>query len=126
MADEITHAIGTELLFENDRVLVWSMVLEPGKSSPVHRHTRDWLYVYVTDDNVMETHFADGRREGAHFADGYVGFHTIGDLEHPDLVHALHNAGDHVHRQVLVEFKEPHDRRSGDPQRADNGRRKEA
>ena len=123
MTFEITEAIGTELLFEDDRILVWSMTLDPGESSPVHRHTRDWLYVYVTDDNRMETRFHNGRREPGHFADGYTAFHALGDGKHPDLVHALHNAGDHTHRQVLIEFKGESQSSSPEPQRTDNGRR---
>jgi hypothetical protein len=121
--EEITEAIGTELLFENDRVRVWSMTIEPGGASPVHRHTRDWLYVYVTDDNNMETRFLSGKRAAARFDDGYVGYHVIGDPQHPDLTHALHNRGDRTHRQVLVEFKEQSDAADGAPQREDNGRR---
>lgn len=122
-AEQATEAIGTELLFENAQVRVWSMTVKPGESSPLHRHRADWLYVYVTDDNLMETQFADGRTERALFADGFVGFHRAGNGEHPDLTHALHNAGDHTHRQVLVEFKGEVDPDGGDPERFDNGRR---
>jgi hypothetical protein len=122
-SEQVTEAIGTELLFENERVRVWSMTIPPGGSSPVHRHRRDWLYAYVTDDNLMETRFADGRRERSLFGDGFVGFYRVGDVEHPDLTHALHNAGDHVHRQILVEFKNEPDPADGAPKRFDNGRR---
>jgi len=120
---EVTDAIGTELLFENDEVRVWSMTLAPGAASPVHHHLRNWLYVYVTDDNLMETQFADGRRERALFGDGFVGFHRVGDVAHPDLTHALHNAGARIHRQILVEFKTEPDPTEGAPMRYDNGRR---
>jgi beta-alanine degradation protein BauB len=126
MSEVITDAIGTELLFENDQVRVWSMSIEPGEASPVHRHTRDWLYVYVTDDNRMETRFHSGRRARADFDDGYVGYDTIGDPDHPDLTHALHNVGAKPHRQILVEFKDEPGRGDGAPDRVDNGRRHEA
>jgi hypothetical protein len=38
--------VGSRKLFENDRVCVWELTLGPGETSPVHRHTRDYvLYV---------------------------------------------------------------------------------
>jgi hypothetical protein len=120
---EVSDAIGTELLFENERLRVWSMTLEPGESSPTHQHLSDWLYVYVTDDNLMETRFADGRRERSLFGDGFVGLHRVSDLGHQDLIHALYNAGSHTHRQILVEFKG--EATAGEPMRSDNGRRRE-
>lgn len=125
MPEEITDAIGTELLFENDRVLIWSMTIAPGEASPLHRHTRDWLYVYVTDDNTMETQYPSGRRSTAHFGDGFVGYYEVGDGDNPELIHALHNAGERTHRRILVEFKDAADRPGGEPQQADNGRRED-
>jgi hypothetical protein len=99
------------------------MTVEPGESSPVHHHTRDWLYVYVTDDNTLESRYLDGRRARAHFGDGYVGYHVVGDPSHPDLTHALHNMGERTHRQVLIEFKVNDNASDGGPLRSDNGRR---
>jgi len=37
MTTDISTNIGTELLFENERIRVWSMVLQPGEESPLHR-----------------------------------------------------------------------------------------
>jgi hypothetical protein len=120
---QATEAIGTEVLFENDQVRVWSMTLAPGATSHVHHHLRNWLYVYVTDDNLMETQFADGRRERSVFGDGFVAHHRVGDINHPDLTHALRNAGESTHRQILIEFKVEPDPADGAPVRVDNGRR---
>ena len=33
MAEDITDAIGAELLFENDRVRVWSITLDPEEAT---------------------------------------------------------------------------------------------
>ena len=38
MAEQVLGEVATKVLFENDRVRVWEMRLEPGESSPVHRH----------------------------------------------------------------------------------------
>ena len=38
---EVSRNVGSELLFENDRVRVWSMTLAPGESCEYHRHEND-------------------------------------------------------------------------------------
>ena len=42
---EISRDVGTELLFENDRVRVKGKELAHGESSPYHRHESDYVYV---------------------------------------------------------------------------------
>ena len=55
MSTEISDAIGTQLLFENDRVRVWEQALAPGESFPRHRHSYDYVQIV-----------AEGARAGAH------------------------------------------------------------
>ena len=59
MATDISSDIGTELLFENDRIRVWSMVLQPGEESPLHRHDGDYVFVYTTPSRI--TAFREGQ-----------------------------------------------------------------
>ena len=33
--------VGTAVLFENERIKVWEMDLQPGEESDLHRHDRD-------------------------------------------------------------------------------------
>jgi beta-alanine degradation protein BauB len=35
--------VGTAVLFENERVKVWEMDLQPGQESDLHRHNRDYI-----------------------------------------------------------------------------------
>lgn len=100
---EISTNVGTELLFENDRVRVWSMALEPGESSPLHCHEHDYLYVYTTPDNEIRL-----EREGEApmvqcYDEHFVQFSTVGS----GLVHRITNVGKVRHHQVLVELKGP-------------------
>ena len=46
------HHIGDTLLFENDRVRVWSMTLEPGEQSAVHEHPLDYVMVCIEGDRI--------------------------------------------------------------------------
>ena len=36
--------VGTRLLFENERIRVWDITLEPGKRLPLHRHRTSYFY----------------------------------------------------------------------------------
>ena len=50
--DRVLGGVGTKLLFENDRVKVWEMALEPGEESAVHRHELDYVMVQVDGDRM--------------------------------------------------------------------------
>lgn len=122
MTEHVTTAIGTELLYEDPRVRVWSMALDPGQASPLHRHLHDHLYVYVTPDNEMEVHTSAGDTIGGRYDDGWVSVRTIGDGTDPTLQHQLRNVGRTPHRQVLVEFLTPLERHDGPMASNDNQR----
>jgi quercetin dioxygenase-like cupin family protein len=107
-------SVGTELLFENEVVRVWSMELAPGEDSPFHRHELDYVYVYVTPSKLAYM-TEPGRVERQHdYGDGYVRFTSVG----AGIQHQIRNVADTVHRQVLVELKGSH----GQASTADNGR----
>jgi hypothetical protein len=44
--------VGTRLLFENTRVKVWEMVLEPGESSDLHHHTMDYVLCFLEGESI--------------------------------------------------------------------------
>jgi beta-alanine degradation protein BauB len=105
MSLENTHTIsddvGTRLLFENDRVRVWDLRLEPGESTGLHRHTSDFLYI-VIGDGTLQTTFADGVREAPRqMHDGDVRFREVLD----ETVHAAVNVGAGPWRNIVVELK---------------------
>jgi quercetin dioxygenase-like cupin family protein len=100
MHDQLTTAIGTELLFENDRIRVWNMVLQPGEESPHHRHEGDYVFVYTTPSRI--TAFLEGQPPStSEFDDGFVQYTEVG----PGTNHYIRNDGTIEHRQILVEFK---------------------
>src|SRR5207247_2009428 len=51
--------VATRLLFENERVKVWEMRLEPGESSDLHRHTLDYL-LYILEGTSIDADRPDG------------------------------------------------------------------
>jgi quercetin dioxygenase-like cupin family protein len=102
MSNAISDQVGTRLLFENDRVRVWDLRIEPGESTGLHRHENDYLYV-VIGDGRLQTVFADGRREAPRaMHDGDVRFRTV----QGEAVHEAVNVGDGPWRNIVVELKQ--------------------
>jgi len=98
---EITTDVGTKLLFENDRVRVWDLRLQPGETTPMHRHECDYLYVVVGDGELQRVDPDGTRAPAVRRRDGEVVFHTVEN----EYTHAAHNAGSTPWRNIVVELK---------------------
>jgi len=69
--------VGQEIVFENDRVRVWHIRLEPGERQPLHRHDHPYLVVAVQGaKNVVQT--IDGTRIDADEPTGGVVYRDPG------------------------------------------------
>ena len=100
-ARQVTDAVGTRLLFENDRVRVWELRLAPGEETPFHRHSTDFLYV-VIGDGELQTLFQDGTADPPReMHDGDVRFREVPG----ESVHAAKNVGKTPWRNIVVELK---------------------
>jgi quercetin dioxygenase-like cupin family protein len=111
---EPSTSVGTELLFENDVVRVWSLELAPGEASPFHRHELDYVYVYVTPSTLAYMGEPGRVERVREYGDGYVRYTSVGS----GIQHHIRNVAETVHRQVLVELKTSH----GQAPTEDNGR----
>jgi beta-alanine degradation protein BauB len=105
-ADELEAApgnleVGTTAWFENDRIRVWEILLQPGERGAFHSHVTNYFWTVV-----------EGSRGLQRFADGtfVVRDYLVGEtkyLEHtPEtaLIHDLENIGDTTLRFVTVEL----------------------
>ena len=99
---EVSRNVGTELLFENDRVRVWSMTLEPGESSEFHRHDHDYVFCYTTPSRIALNRSGEPEtvRE---YDEHFVQYAAVGG----GIEHNITNANDVRHNQILVELKGP-------------------
>ena len=52
--------VASRLLFENDRVKIWEMKLEPGESSQPHRHGYEYFFVVLEGESI-DADFIDCR-----------------------------------------------------------------
>lgn len=51
-ADDPMGGVGTALLFEDENVKIWEMVLEPGEHSDLHHHEHDYYLCIFSGDLV--------------------------------------------------------------------------
>ena len=106
--------VGTQKVFENDRVIVWHLDLEPGEQGERHTHELDYvarilsgstLEVFGPDGEVLDTvELASGeavnlRVEGDQIVSDGPGFPTI------PATHSARNVGANTFKEVLIEFK---------------------
>jgi len=91
-------AVGTEIVFENEHVRVWEVVLQPGESQPWHCHENPYLVVALeAADNRIDP--LDGEPREVHEPTGGIVFREPGE------VHMLTNRGTTSYRSRLVELK---------------------
>lgn len=92
--------VGTSVVFENDLVRVWEVVLEPGEKQEMHQHTLPYLIVAVEHGNNRITNIEGETRDTAE-APGNVVY------QDPGQIHELHNVGTTRYRNRLIEIKQP-------------------
>ena len=102
--------IGTTLLFENDRVRVWELRLEPGERSDRHHHRHDYVMIQLEGDEISAEFEPDSEDAfgGATFPDrtiagpvapGSVVWGGAGGKE------TAVNIGTATFREIVVELK---------------------
>ena len=103
--ERVLGPIGTEVVFENDRVRVWEMRLAPGEDSAVHRHELDYLLVQIDGDTIAGIPEPD---TGGHYKDyieGKVEPGTAVFIERGG-IETARNVGDKPYHEILIELKD--------------------
>jgi quercetin dioxygenase-like cupin family protein len=93
------NPIGTELIFEDDRVRVWRIELAPGEEAAFHTHELDYTTV-VVDGEVVERPNGDGTVDRIELQAGAIMRWYQGTQRH-----GLKNVGARPFRNVIVEIK---------------------
>jgi quercetin dioxygenase-like cupin family protein len=93
--------VGTRLWFENDRIRVWEVRLQPGERGPFHSHTRNYFWT-VVDGGIGRQRTADGTVITREY---HVGDTSYSEHTHDEpMIHDFENAGDTLIRFVTVEL----------------------
>jgi mannose-6-phosphate isomerase-like protein (cupin superfamily) len=103
--------VATKKLFENDRVIVWELTLEPGESSGLHTHKHEYFF-QVLSGSTLETLDSTGISLGEFdFETGSTHYLTLdgdelvyGDIRVP-ATHDARNVGGERYNEILVELK---------------------
>jgi hypothetical protein len=77
-SDDVTTDAGTELLFENERVRVWAMVLQPGETSEPHRHLHDHLLLYAEPGHIRGRLHGSNKLIVREIDPGWVALRSVG------------------------------------------------
>ena len=103
--------VATKKLLENDKVIVWEMVLEPGESTGVHTHEHSYLIqvlegadLQATDgngENPIDFRFETDDTYWVTVEDGEV----VLDGDRLPATHEARNVGNSRYREILVEIK---------------------
>ncbi|MBS0205053.1 MAG: hypothetical protein JSS49_19265 [Planctomycetes bacterium] len=106
--------VGTQKVFENDRVVVWHLDLAPGELGERHTHELDYV-VRVLTGSTLEVFGPSGELLDTVELEsgGAVSFHVDGDRIVADrpgypvvpATHSARNIGANTFREVLIEFK---------------------
>jgi beta-alanine degradation protein BauB len=107
MAEEDPHQPnpGDTLLFENERVRIWSMTIEPGTPGDWHSHQHDHILLWPAagkSKGQLWGQETPGITQDAE--DDFVAYKAVGDGLVP---HRLHNVDDHTTRHYIIELLEP-------------------
>jgi hypothetical protein len=93
------NPIGTNLVFEDDRVRIWEIVLEPGQEAPTHTHLLDYTTVTI-EGATLERLNADGTIDRSQAIPG----RTLRWYQSTPS-HGLRNVGNTRFRNVIIEVK---------------------
>lgn len=106
--------VGTQKVFEDDRVIVWHLDLKPGEQGARHTHELDYV-VRVVSGSTLEVSGPDGELLDTVELEtgGAVSFRIDGDqivADRPGYpavprTHSARNIGAQTFREVLIEFK---------------------
>jgi hypothetical protein len=108
--------VGTEKVFENDKVIVWNFTLAPGEETPMHTHEHSYMW-YAISGAPLQVFDEKGKDLGT--LEVPTGAIYSLKLENGVLEvlsepgkgmrvparHKARNAGSTPYREVLVEYK---------------------
>ena len=97
--------IASALLFENERVRIWEMKLDPAAEGPVHQHDLDYVLIQIAGDRMAVVPEPDSRGEyntyeEADVVPGNYFFIKRGGIER------ARNIGKQPYHEILVELKD--------------------
>jgi hypothetical protein len=96
--------MGDTVVFENDRVRIWELTLDPGTDSNVHEHAHDYVLVILGGDRIAAVQEPDSRSAlppylEAEVTPGSAVFVERGGIE------IARNVGAEPYHEFIIELK---------------------
>jgi predicted metal-dependent enzyme (double-stranded beta helix superfamily) len=91
--------VGQRVVFENDQVRVWEILLEPGEQQPWHQHQNPYVVVALSQADNRIDPVDGGEPRLVHESSGGVVYRDAGE------VHMLTNQGTTRYYSRLIELK---------------------
>jgi predicted metal-dependent enzyme (double-stranded beta helix superfamily) len=106
--------VGTQRVFEDERVIVWHLDLEPGEQSEQHTHELDCVVRVFSGSKVEvfgpqgESLYTVDRKAGEVVSLRMDGDQLVSESEGTAVpaTHSVKNIGANTFREVLIEFKQ--------------------
>jgi hypothetical protein len=114
MSVNTMNRVGTNLIFENEKIKVWELFLHPGEKIASHDHRLGYMFyvfeggtiaVYNADDQQINTLEMVAGDTLAFYPDGKFLRSSDGILSKIQTYHSAKNIGDTIYREILVEMK---------------------
>ena len=101
----VLGGVGTEVVFDNDRVRIWQLRLAPGEKSAIHEHELDHILIQVQGDKIAALPEPDTAGPYKDYIEaepipGSVIYVTPGGIE------TAFNCGTKPYLEVIVELKD--------------------
>lgn len=121
--EQYGSTVGSTVLFENDRVRVWEMILQPGEHCEYHQHHSDHVIIYGQTATMRGQELGDdGWGIIQDTEPGFVLYRTVGH-QAPLTPHRLKNLTDEPVTHFIVELLETSPSATDQPwQHNDRGR----
>lgn len=97
--------VANRILFENERVRIWEMCLEPGEESPIHAHALDNILVQIRGDRMAVVPEPDTRGPYSEYLEADV---IPGQIFYVDKggIERARNIGEQPYFEILIELKD--------------------
>jgi mannose-6-phosphate isomerase-like protein (cupin superfamily) len=99
MDDRELGQVADRVMFENERVRIWEMTLEPGEASDFHEHTLDYLLCIIEGESI-DADFEGGKSIRIPVKPGTTIFVPNGNRE------VAVNRSSVRYYEILIELKE--------------------
>jgi hypothetical protein len=97
--------IGTKIMYEDDKIKIWEMALEPGEETDPHHHGLDYYLIILEGDRIAGVPHVDAVGPSAEYIDAKVEPGLIFPMKKGG-TELARNIGAKYYRELIVELKE--------------------